>query len=452
MITIQSGMLIALGFLAACLLGLLVAPAFWSRAVRLTTRRIKDTMPLSELEIEADRDRIRAEYAIKMHKLESLVDQVKLAGARQQIEINRRDARVNMLESDLDRLQASYEEADNAKRVLEQTVTDRLPRVESRLSEAKQVLVAREREVNELTRTSEQQVRALAEASAENAERQREIERLTASVSLRGGRGIKGLLAGDNALKSELENLKTKTKEQAQLIARLQQLSAQPASGIAASVGNAGAVDAAAASGESVRALAQPTELEKQLRTLQGRSDDQTAEIARLKAAVAVFERDAELDGKGSIRESKIALKARVQSLEAQTTQQAETVSKLRSELASVNERLARQVEHYTSELKRLGSGAAIGQSGRSVVAAARASLADRVAQARTPNPDSGSERSEPVAPLSSDPSSAKPDEAVPAVGESAAKKSDPKRGGAAASTEARPRLLDRLAGLSRTP
>lgn len=442
-------MLIALGFLAACLLGLLVAPAFWSRAVRLTTRRIKDTMPLSELEIEADRDRIRAEYAIKMHKLESLVDQVKLAGARQQIEINRRDARVNMLESDLDRLQASYEEADNAKRVLEQTVTDRLPRVESRLSEAKQVLVAREREVNELTRTSEQQMRALAEAGAENAERQREIERLTASVSQRGGRGIKGLLAGDNALKSELENLKTKTKEQAQLIARLQQLSAQPASGIAASVG-----DAAAGSSESAqsKALAEQAELEKQLRTLQGRSDDQSAEIARLKAAVAVFERDAELDGKGSIRESKIALKARVQSLEAQTTQQAETVSKLRSELASVNERLARQVEHYTSELKRLGSGPAIGQSGRSVVAAARASLADRVAQARTPNADSGSERSEPVAPLSSDPSSATPDDAVPTVGESAAKKSDPKRAGAAAATDARPRLLDRLAGLSRTP
>ena len=34
-------MLVALGFLAASLLGLLVASAFWSRAVRLTTARIK---------------------------------------------------------------------------------------------------------------------------------------------------------------------------------------------------------------------------------------------------------------------------------------------------------------------------------------------------------------------------------------------------------------------------
>ena len=52
MITIQSAMLVALGFLAASLLGLLVASAFWSRAVRLTTARIKQSMPVSEPEIK----------------------------------------------------------------------------------------------------------------------------------------------------------------------------------------------------------------------------------------------------------------------------------------------------------------------------------------------------------------------------------------------------------------
>ena len=98
LVTIQTGMLVALGFLAASLLALLVAPAFWSRAVRLTTRRIKETMPLTDVEIRADKDRIRAEYAIKVHKLESQVEQVRLAGARQQIEINRRDASINELE------------------------------------------------------------------------------------------------------------------------------------------------------------------------------------------------------------------------------------------------------------------------------------------------------------------------------------------------------------------
>ena len=82
MISIQSAMLVALGFLAASLVALVIAPAFWARAVRLTSNRIKDAMPLSEIEIRADKDRIRAEYAIKVHKLESLVDQVRLTGRR----------------------------------------------------------------------------------------------------------------------------------------------------------------------------------------------------------------------------------------------------------------------------------------------------------------------------------------------------------------------------------
>ena len=76
-------MLVALGFFAASLLGLLVATAFWSRAVRLTTARIKQSMPVSEPEIRADRDRLRAEYAIKVHKLDMQLEQAKLERARQ---------------------------------------------------------------------------------------------------------------------------------------------------------------------------------------------------------------------------------------------------------------------------------------------------------------------------------------------------------------------------------
>ena len=239
-ITIQSGMLVALGFLAAILLGLLVAPAFWSRAVRLTTKQLKETMPLSEMEIEADRDRIRAEYAIKMHKLETLVEQVRMAAARQQIDINRRDARVNTLEAELERVTSSYEEAQNARRVLEQTVADRLPRVETRLMDAKKQLHGRERALSELNRTSERQARALAEASSINAQQQSEIERLSTSLSARVSRSADG--AGqrsetETALRAELEALRGKTREQAQLLARMQSLSGRHAAGAPSSVG-----------------------------------------------------------------------------------------------------------------------------------------------------------------------------------------------------------------------
>ncbi len=78
MISVQSGMLLALGFLIASLLGLLIASAFWSRAVRLNTKRLKDSMPVSEPEIRSDRDKLRAEYAIKVHKLATQLEQAKL--------------------------------------------------------------------------------------------------------------------------------------------------------------------------------------------------------------------------------------------------------------------------------------------------------------------------------------------------------------------------------------
>ena len=61
MISVNSAMFVALGFLIAGLLGLLLGSALWSRAVRLTTKRIKASLPISEMEIRADRDRLRAQ-------------------------------------------------------------------------------------------------------------------------------------------------------------------------------------------------------------------------------------------------------------------------------------------------------------------------------------------------------------------------------------------------------
>src|SRR6478672_4671177 len=208
-------MLVALGFLAASLLGLLVASAFWSRAVRLTTARIKQSMPVSEPEIRADRDRLRAEYA-------------KLERARQLIDLNRRDASISTLETDAMQLKADLEENQNARRVLEQTVTDRLPRVEARLAEAKRLLFNRDREIAELTAGARRHKQAMEEASSINAQKNAQIERLSTALTTRGGRGRHA--TGDAAdtevaMRSETEALRSKSSEQALLIDRLQRRS-----------------------------------------------------------------------------------------------------------------------------------------------------------------------------------------------------------------------------------
>src|SRR5262244_750716 len=206
-------MLVALGFFAASLLGLLVATAFWSRAVRLTTARIKQSMPVSEPEMRADRDRLRAEYAIKVHKLEMQLDQAKLERARQLIDINRRDASISTLETDVVRLKAGLEENQNARRVLEQTVADRMPRVEARLAEAKRLLFNRDREIAELTAGSRRHKQALEEASSIAAQQTAQIQRLTSTSLAKSGRsrGASGeVTAEGEAARGELDALRAK--------------------------------------------------------------------------------------------------------------------------------------------------------------------------------------------------------------------------------------------------
>src|SRR3954451_10822282 len=111
-------MLVTLGFLLATLLALALAPAFRRRIERLTIERLRASMPLTEAEIKADKDRLRAQFAIRVHKLEQEIEKFRMAAARQLVDINRRDATIAALESEAQRLRAEHEENLNARRVL----------------------------------------------------------------------------------------------------------------------------------------------------------------------------------------------------------------------------------------------------------------------------------------------------------------------------------------------
>lgn len=66
---IEYALLFALGFLAATLTGLLVAPAIQKRVVKFTEDRMKATMPLSPQEVRAQKDMARAAYAAENARL-----------------------------------------------------------------------------------------------------------------------------------------------------------------------------------------------------------------------------------------------------------------------------------------------------------------------------------------------------------------------------------------------
>lgn len=80
---IQTALYFALGFLAAVLLALLVAPPIWRRATVLTRKRVEAETPLTLNEIQAQRDGLRAEHAMAIRKLELMLENVQAKAARQ---------------------------------------------------------------------------------------------------------------------------------------------------------------------------------------------------------------------------------------------------------------------------------------------------------------------------------------------------------------------------------
>ncbi|MGE5853915.1 MAG: hypothetical protein ACM35E_12330, partial [Deltaproteobacteria bacterium] len=94
---IESIMYFGIGFLFATLLGVAVIPLIHSRAVRLTIRRLKDTIPKSMAEIQADKDLLRAEFAMSTRRLEMSVERLKNKDTNQLAELSQKGDAINQL-------------------------------------------------------------------------------------------------------------------------------------------------------------------------------------------------------------------------------------------------------------------------------------------------------------------------------------------------------------------
>ena len=94
-------MFLALGFLAASLLSLLMLPAVWARAVRLSTRRLQMQLPLSMGEIVAERDQLRAEFATQARRIEQRAERLVEQQAAAMSEVGRQTAVIAGLETQM---------------------------------------------------------------------------------------------------------------------------------------------------------------------------------------------------------------------------------------------------------------------------------------------------------------------------------------------------------------
>ena len=98
---IEPIMFIGIGFLVAGLLVIGVIPLVHARAVRLTARRLEALTPLSMAEIQADKDQLRAEFAMSTRRLEISVEQMKAKTTSQLAEIGKKSEAIGRLKLEL---------------------------------------------------------------------------------------------------------------------------------------------------------------------------------------------------------------------------------------------------------------------------------------------------------------------------------------------------------------
>lgn len=157
---VEQIMYLAIGFLVAMLLALMLAPLVHNRAVRLTTKRLEAATPLSMAEIQADKDQLRAEFAMSARRLEMSVDQLKNKTTSQFAEIGKKTDAINRLKREL---------------------TEKIAAIET--------LEAREKALQEQLQTTEQNFAARTEelrsAEAALAEKQAELARINAELNER---------------------------------------------------------------------------------------------------------------------------------------------------------------------------------------------------------------------------------------------------------------------------
>ena len=151
---IEPIMFFGIGFLAAGLFGLVLIPLVHNRAVRLTMKRLEAATPLSMAEIQADKDQLRAEFAMSTRRLELSVEQMKSKTTSQLAELGKKTDAINRLKLELGEKTAAI----FALEAREKSLRDQLQATENEFSvkigalrEAERALADKQAELSKLS-------------------------------------------------------------------------------------------------------------------------------------------------------------------------------------------------------------------------------------------------------------------------------------------------------------
>lgn len=210
-------LLFGLGFLSAALIALMVSPAIWNRAVTLTKRRVEASVPLTLNEIQADKDQLRAEFAMSTRRLELSVDELREKAANQVIEIARKRDELAKLAGESDDRIRVIEELEARSAELRAQLKDR----EERLATASRKLDETRAELEKKALEVERMRGRLSESEVDSASRRIELVAKQTAMENLSDR-VSEISDLERQLESDLDSERRKSSDLESRIGRLQ--------------------------------------------------------------------------------------------------------------------------------------------------------------------------------------------------------------------------------------
>ena len=229
---VQSVLSFLLGFLVAVFLAVLIGPAVWRRAVALTRRRIEATAPLTLAEIQADKDRIRAGFALSARRLEMEIAALKGRVAAQMVGIGRAGEDAKKLAAERQAQDKALTAVESKGAAMEAALAERDAQIRNlteKRAEAERLLEERALELEKLARLYEEASFSSSNRQIELVARESELEKLAGDVSvLRAQRKEADRRHHELATRSKAAEaaLKAEQKKAAELDRKLERLMA----------------------------------------------------------------------------------------------------------------------------------------------------------------------------------------------------------------------------------
>ncbi|MGS1093918.1 hypothetical protein ACVCNR_04935 [Aquamicrobium terrae] len=227
---VQSILFFLLGFLCAGFIALLLAPPIWRRAVTLTHRRLEAALPLTQAELRADKDRVRAEFAMQARRLEMTIEALRDKEAGHKVEIGRMQEQARIVDADKAELSRTISDMEARNAALAAQLEEagaKAAKQEADLAQVRQELVRRDEEHAKVSRMYEEASFLASSRQIELVARESELERQSTDIGQLRTQ-IRQLEQANRDSKAESDNareaLKVEQKRATDLDDRVQRL------------------------------------------------------------------------------------------------------------------------------------------------------------------------------------------------------------------------------------